>query len=534
MKRIVLLSVVLLCAAASVHAASADLAVVSATSSKSTVATGEGFTLTLRAINQGPDASPNVTAGFILYYQGEALYLLGTTAPAGWTCNSGLCQNASFPAGAEAEIQVDVLAPAHISVGVPLEIIAEIVPQPIAIDSRLAATAESVPDPDRSNNERRVAIALVPAAGHADLQIAATASANPVPKGATATVTLHVANGGPDDAHDLIVLVGSSFGIGGVDVPLTPSPDGWTCVAASERHEFWTCRRALLAAGPAVPIRFEFTAPQHEAKNYFYARVLAENNFDPGRANDELNFSVSIGSADEWSRILIPVTSTNIPGSGGSLWKTDISVLADAQRLDYLPARCVYVSDSPCFLASRQPLDFRQTAFVWPNRSAQFFYMRAADESKFHLNARVYDVSRQTETAGTEMPLPREREFSADRIMLLNIPVRSEFRHTLRVYDLDGRDGAKVTINLYANGEEQPSASVTQTLRLQSPQEQLTTALLPAFPAQAQLDLGSLLPLQGLDSVRVEVKPVDQGVRIWGFVSITNNDSHHVTVVSPQ
>jgi hypothetical protein len=534
MKRIALLSIVLLCAAASVQAASADLAVVSATSSKPTVATGERFTLTLRAINRGPDASPDVTAGFILFYQGEALYLLGTTAPAGWTCNSGLCQNASFAAGAEAEIQVNVLAPAHITEGVPLDIIAEILPKPIAIDSRLAATAESVPDPDRSNNERRVAIALVPAAGHADLQIAATPSANPVPKGAAATVTLHVANGGPDDAHDVIVLVTSGFGIGGVDVPLTPSADGWTCVPESERREAWTCRRPLLAAGAAAPIRFQFTAPQHEAKDYFYSRILAENNFDPGRANDELNFSVSVGSADEWSRILIPVTSTNIPGFGGSLWKTDISVLADAQRLEYLPARCVYVSDSPCFLASRQPLDFRQTAFVWPNRSAQFVYMRASDESKFHLNARVYDVSRQTETAGTEMPLPREREFTADRIMLLNIPVRPEYRHTLRVYDLDGRDGARITVSLYANGEEQPRAVATETLRLQSLQERLTTALLPAFPAQAQLDLGSLLPLQGLDSLRLEVKPADQGVRIWGFVSITNNDTHHVTVVSPQ
>jgi hypothetical protein len=34
--------------------------------------------------------------------------------------------------------------------------------------------------------------------------------------------------------------------------------------------------------------------------------------------------------------------------------------------------------------------------------------------------------------------------------------------------------------------------------------------------------------------LRIEVGPAPGGVKIWGFASVTNNTTQHVTVISPQ
>lgn len=34
--------------------------------------------------------------------------------------------------------------------------------------------------------------------------------------------------------------------------------------------------------------------------------------------------------------------------------------------------------------------------------------------------------------------------------------------------------------------------------------------------------------------VRVEVEPLGEGARFWAFVSVTNNETQHVTLITPQ
>jgi hypothetical protein len=71
-------------------------------------------------------------------------------------------------------------------------------------------------------------------------------------------------------------------------------------------------------------------------------------------------------------------------------------------------------------------------------------------------------------------------------------------------------------------------------LRLPPDAGTTTSVLLPTRPAYLDLDLASLTALDGLESVRVEVEPVAAQTKLWAFMTITNNDTHHVTIVSPQ
>jgi len=52
----------------------------------------------------------------------------------------------------------------------------------------------------------------------------------------------------------------------------------------------------------------------------------------------------------------------------------------------------------------------------------------------------------------------------------------------------------------------------------------------PGFAATTNLPVGGY---EG-SSVRIELVPLTSGIRIWGFISVTNNRTNDFTVISPQ
>ena len=69
-----------------------------------------------------------------------------------------------------------------------------------------------------------------------------------------------------------------------------------------------------------------------------------------------------------------------------------------------------------------------------------------------------------------------------------------EFRSTLRLYDATGTNGRDVELALYGDAESEPFLRTTETLRTIDGPGTATTALLPYYPASAQLDLSALIP----------------------------------------
>jgi hypothetical protein len=37
-----------------------------------------------------------------------------------------------------------------------------------------------------------------------------------------------------------------------------------------------------------------------------------------------------------------------------------------------------------------------------------------------------------------------------------------------------------------------------------------------------------------VERVRLEIEPVTDGLRLWGFVTVVNNETQHATVITPQ
>lgn len=495
--------------AALVLAATADLAVLEAVPGKTTLAYDETFTIAARVRNFGPDAAENVrvTLG------GNAFsFLMSATAPAGWTCDplpryaSALaCTAPALASGAEARFTLTLTAP-----------------QPAANTYRAGASINSsATDTPRSNNTLERDLVLVSPARAAALRITPVPAANPVAQGSEIRVRYDVHNAGPDDARDVLVLFESQH-------PFTVSGAGWSCVNTA-------CTRTELRAGATAPIELHATAPAVESQVDFFARVRAEQIFDSDRRDNDSFLRLGIGSTASWERLLIPVSIESLPGAGGARWTTEISalILADAQP-EFAPHPCEF-SAIVCVVVP-PPLG-RQIpgAFLFSSRSpgGQYFYVRPQDAARWRFNARIRDLARAEETAGAEMPIVRDREFRSDVIALLNVPVAPQYRHTLRIYDDLGRDRVSARIRIYAADETEPRVDVVREL-VREGSRTTTSALLAMRPAYAQTELAQLGSLAGMESLRVEVEPLDPGVRLWAFISIVNNETHHVTIVSPQ
>ena len=139
---------------------------------------------------------------------------------------------------------------------------------------------------------------------------------------------------------------------------------------------------------------------------------------------------------------------------------------------------------------------------------------------------RVFDRSRTQQTAGTEIPVVREADFRHATVHLLSIPADAISRLKFRLYEMD-LPLSDFAIRVY----DQSSGELLKTYRtsLVAPAPELLIWFQPAY---AEID--DFGPVGSASRIRVEVQPLTAGCSFWAFVSVTNNDSQEITLVTPQ
>jgi hypothetical protein len=515
------LLVLSLLAVPSLFAQNADLRITAFNFSTDNLAqTGQRFQLELRWHNDGPAPARNVNV--IVTGSPVPFYVL-SVATSGWPCyptpdgTSFSCQNAQLDPGADGVLLLQMLAP------------------PTAGPFRLRAELRAAEaDPQPSNNVAEKTFELA-ASQSIDLALSPSTQTFVATAGEPLAMPVNVTNNG-DRRIDTVIAY--------ISIPLTDNlasftaqGPGWTCGHLAYGPQAVICTRRDLEPGQTAPLTITTNAPATDGSLTVTTRVRGEGHSDPFTANDIATATIRVGEetpppAEEWSRILIPLIGADLPGTNNALWRTEVTaMIANDTDITIAPAGC-----EPCppsGLPLRRPFDVYEygVAGFLRNGIGQFLYVHAADEAKLHLNSRVYDVSRTAQTAGSEIPIPRGNDFTSAPVSLLGIPVAPQYRHTLRVYDLGAHQNGQVLIRLYANGETAPRAAVVSNLSV--PQgARPTDAGLPSHPGVIQLELGQLTPLAGISTLRVDIEPVTPGLRLWSFVSVTNNETHHVTTFS--
>jgi uncharacterized repeat protein (TIGR01451 family) len=500
--------------------AAGDGAVTSFTADKSVVTSGEEVTFTIKVKNNGPDPATDLNINLLNSYS-EPMYVLSATPGAGWQCSAVFtnCWTASMANGEEDTLVMRVLAPATVR------------PAAFVVTAHLSLSSGGAID----NNRLELPLTLQPSSRVADLSITLSAPPNPIPQSTPLTLAYDVRNNGPQDLTDVRVSFYSP-----VQNPTAVFEGaGWTCTTLDPYATL--CRRDSLGANANAPLSVKTTTPSTATQFETRAEVFStQPHFEENLSNNRAWRGLSIGSASDWSRILVPLADRETPGALGSLWKTEIrGVLETTGVLPPMEPNGCGALEDPC---SPPPLnrlfDAFDEQFVIDGLGPQFIFIARAQADVLRMSTRVYDASKSATTAGAFVPMPWDEDFEPESLSLVGIPAAPEFRSTLRIYDLSGVDGSEVEYMLYGDEESQPFHAGTWRLLNDDAGSFATTALLPRYPASVQVDLSALVPAK-YSRVRVAMRTVthdnanDPPMKIWGFVSITNNQTSHVTVVTP-
>jgi hypothetical protein len=248
---------------------------------------------------------------------------------------------------------------------------------------------------------------------------------------------------------------------------------------------------------------------------------------------------------DEYEAVLVPVYDSGI-GAYGSDWQ---SVMRIFNGSDTPATFATHVYDPPCLVGSCSgPIPAHAIVLFGygPNQKQGFIiYPPKTHRDYLQYHLRVRDMSRANLTWGTEIPLVRESAFRERPIDLLDVPTTSEFRQTIRIFSLQLVE-SRATVRVYSEPEADYEKSEPapppvllgelEVLLIPTPLQSGADQSFPIQPAFARVDyLAAALPaIKSNERVRVTIQSATPGVPIWGFVTVTNNETQHVTTVTPQ
>lgn len=238
--------------------------------------------------------------------------------------------------------------------------------------------------------------------------------------------------------------------------------------------------------------------------------------------------------AKPFARVLVPIyLRAPVPGANGSSWTTNFSIRNEGTNqivTGWCIDTCPPVAFDPDAFLEPGETQHKLANFILPAGAAAGPILHLADDSHISFDLRVADVSRSNSNAGTEIPLIREKDFRIAKTQLLDVPVDPRYRLTFRLYSLYS-GAADYAIRLY--DETSPAPLASTTVHVVAPSPRFGLQLEPGYLQMDPLSIvpaGTSLP----DALRVEIEPLTANTAFWAFVSITNNDTQQLTIVSPQ
>jgi hypothetical protein len=247
-------------------------------------------------------------------------------------------------------------------------------------------------------------------------------------------------------------------------------------------------------------------------------------------------------------RILLPIYFEHpIQGAYGSVWEARFAI-HDQSRCTYIIPWCSPPPGGPitgCILnlSADEELMPGETEIALPVRypkpangvaGAVVYIQRetnnipllcasANDSELLSFQLRIADLTRSATAAGTEVPVVRESSFRTSILEILDIPVDPRFRLVLRLFEMN-LDRAAFAVRVYDHATN---------ARLSS--REVVTSTPPQGALRFQPGFAEITDL-GTDAgnIRVEIEPLTNGAAFWSYVSVTNNDSQQVTLVTPQ
>jgi hypothetical protein len=239
----------------------------------------------------------------------------------------------------------------------------------------------------------------------------------------------------------------------------------------------------------------------------------------------------------ETERVLFPILTPPVHGAFGSEFHTELRIANTSEDVAVvfgLTAIC-----PTCLLPPGSPVVINAGAEVGPGDIAlngtpgRFAFVDIDSRSELPMNLRVFDVTREAENFGTEIPIVRESDFATDRLSFVGVPTDPRFRNTLRIY-------AGSPVDVLVTVGDRPPVRVALS-------GGITIGFPPTIPPDIDLSSPAYgvftdFPIDGGAPVRVtlEAQPgliislLPFETRFWAFITVTNNDTQAIATITPQ
>jgi hypothetical protein len=265
----------------------------------------------------------------------------------------------------------------------------------------------------------------------------------------------------------------------------------------------------VTAATAVTPTDILVTAPPHAAGAVDVTAVVPSGTLTVTAALDYFESGVPPDLAF-FEPVVFPALVTG-PGAFGSQWTTDVAMRTD---------NSVSMPVTPAFFGPVPPFaSFYMRGANVP--AGMVLYVPRQLAPRVFFDVLVRDLSRQSEALGTEIPVVREKDLYDRPFDILLVPTDPKYRTALRVFRTDG--GASAHLRVFIT---QLQPLVDTELFLASGPQGYSSLVIP--------DLVQRFPeLAGKAPLRIEINS-ETGRRVTSaLVSVTNNETQHVTVLAP-
>jgi hypothetical protein len=249
----------------------------------------------------------------------------------------------------------------------------------------------------------------------------------------------------------------------------------------------------------------------------------------------------AVAQSPEFVRVLIPLYTTPVPGAQGSLWDVETWFYYSGPEVVEIVPRpyiCGILCEKPggpvMSGVAAHPIQP-----VFPHPANVLMHIPRGSASMFSFESRFRDLSRETTSAGTEVPIVREDSFSSSPLYLLNVPLRDGFRVAIRLYALPEAAAPAVELRYFRmpvrteGGGYSPEVTLlgTEVIDLTPTGPRGGFLLHPSFAFVGSIETRAAVAAE--PAVWIEVRPMSAGLRIWALVSVTNNATQQVTLITP-
>ena len=248
---------------------------------------------------------------------------------------------------------------------------------------------------------------------------------------------------------------------------------------------------------------------------------------------------VANGQTSTVEHFLVPIYN-GAPGAFGSQWVAELRVMNTGTA----PAAIDNLTDFsgvepilPPLLLPQASMNASQAIRDVPGGTGiqgALLLIQKPVATQFAFQSRVRDVSRDAERWGVAIPIIDESAATTEPIDLLSVPIDPRFRQMLRVYSFDRAPGSQVRVRFYGTSTQNRIPNTPDTLLAEAALP-LTLAVTVSQPSYAELANLAAIPGvagSGYAEIRVRVEPL-QATRLWAMVSVTNNTTQEVTIITP-